>query len=97
MYNLEWAHSATKTVSMMMKRMTTKRVRRKGSRYRASNSVMGESEAEVTDQIYLLQRKLLDPPGSTSDDGILAFQTFTPLRARHDGEKEDGITVGFWI
>ena len=37
---------------MMMRRMRTKRVRRKGSRYRARDRVIGESEAEVTDSIY---------------------------------------------
>lgn len=28
--------------------------------------------------------KLFNPPSSASDDGVLAFQTFTALRACHD-------------
>ena len=70
---------------MMMKTTITNRVHRKGWWYSASNSVNVKAERGL--QIYLLQRKLFDPPSSASDDGILAFQTFTALGARHDGKK----------
>ena len=60
-----------------------------------SNKVMMKAKQWL--QIYLLQRKLFNPPSSTSDDGILAFETLTTLRARHDGKEAGKKVVGSWI
>ena len=72
-------------VFMMRKTMIVEGLHREGWWYNASNSVKVKAKQEL--QIYLLQRKLFDPPSGASDDGILAFQTFTALGARHDGER----------
>lgn len=61
-----------------------------GLRYRIGSS----TKSTTIDPKLYIERRVIDPPSSASDDGFFACQTVTSLSACHDRERLESKTLG---